>query len=76
MWLRLNKTEYYLIRITSYGYILSKFTKIINNFADGILTEDKTFQEKTVKSIDELIKIKELKPLVYSVKNYFCLCFI
>lgn len=76
VWLKLNKTKYYLIRIMSTGYMMSKFTKKINNLSNGILTQDKTFEEKKVDSINELIKINELKPLIYNFKNYFWSCFI
>ena len=76
VWLKITKSEYYLIRIISTGFILSKFTKVFNNYSNGILTEDKTFEEKKVDSINELIKINELKPLIYNFKNYFWSCFI
>jgi hypothetical protein len=91
IWLKLNKNEYYLIRITSKGYILNKFYKKNYNLNEikkqkntlsltkiigGILEQDTTFIDKNIILFDDLLNLSELQTLHKGIYNNIIYLFI
>jgi hypothetical protein len=68
IWVKYSKTIYYMIRITSYGYSLSKFIKYNTNQYNSI-TPDNEFKELYFKSIDDIIKYPELESVINTTYN-------
>lgn len=80
VWVKYNNSSYFMIRITSYGYILSKFIKnnTGNNYSVSynLVVQDTDFKEISFETIDDLIKYPELESVINTTYNCFSHYFI
>jgi hypothetical protein len=81
IWIKYSRTLYFLIRITSHGYILSKFIKHYNTAQNNYINknndlskfysivQDYDFKELYFESIDDIIKYPELESIINTTYN-------